>query len=433
LSELSNASMIALVAILIAVSAFFASTETALMSLNRYKLRHRAQNGNRSAKLAEKLLARPDRLIGIILLGNTFANVGAATTTSLLVQRIWGSGDVALWVGTGMMSILMFVFGDLAPKTYGAIHPERLGMPAAWVYAVLVRVLYPVVWAANLAANALLKLLGVSPEQAASHSLTADELRTVVVEASAVIPRRHQSMLINILDLEKVTVDDIMVPRNEIAGIDSESDWDEILDVIRDSSHTRLPVYEGSLDNIIGILHLKRVAQALARGELDKEQFLELARNREPYFVPEGTTLNAQLLNFQRLRRRSALVVNEYGDIQGLVTLEDLLEEIVGEFTTEPGMLHKDIHSEPDGSYVVNGGINVRTLNRRLGWSLPTTGPRTLNGLIVEYLETIPDTGVSLKLGDYAVDILQIADNTVKTVRMRAPVRAPVKDKDKAA
>jgi Mg2+/Co2+ transporter CorB len=413
--------MAALVVVLIAVSAFFASTETALMSLNRYKLRHQAQVGNRSARLAEKLLARPDRLIGIILLGNTFANVGAATTTSLLVQRIWGNGDVALWVGTGTMSILMFVFGDLAPKTYGAIHPERLGMPAAWVYAVLVRVLYPVVWIANLAANALLKVLGVSHEQAASHSLSADELRTVVAEASAVIPRRHQSMLINILDLEKVTVDDIMVPRNEIAGIDAESDWDEILDVIRDSSHTRLPVYEGSLDNIVGILHLKRVAQALARGELDKEQFLELARNREPYFVPQGTTLNAQLLNFQRLRRRSALVVNEYGDIQGLVTLEDLLEEIVGEFTTEPGMLHKDIHSEADGSYVVNGGINVRTLNRRLGWSLPTTGPRTLNGLIVEYLETIPDTGVSLKLGEYAVDILQIADNTVRTVRMRAP------------
>ncbi len=421
MSELSNASMAALVVVLIAVSAFFASTETALMSLNRYKLRHQAQVGNRSARLAEKLLARPDRLIGIILLGNTFANVGAATTTSLLVQRIWGNGDVALWVGTGTMSILMFVFGDLAPKTYGAIHPERLGMPAAWVYAVLVRVLYPVVWIANLAANALLKVLGVSHEQAASHSLSADELRTVVAEASAVIPRRHQSMLINILDLEKVTVDDIMVPRNEIAGIDAESDWDEILDVIRDSSHTRLPVYEGSLDNIVGILHLKRVAQALARGELDKEQFLELARNREPYFVPQGTTLNAQLLNFQRLRRRSALVVNEYGDIQGLVTLEDLLEEIVGEFTTEPGMLHKDIHSEADGSYVVNGGINVRTLNRRLGWSLPTTGPRTLNGLIVEYLETIPDTGVSLKLGEYAVDILQIADNTVRTVRMRAP------------
>jgi Mg2+/Co2+ transporter CorB len=283
----------------------------------------------------------------------------------------------------------------------------------------LVRVLYPVVWAANLAANALLKLLGVSHEQAASHSLSADELRTVVAEASAVIPRRHQSMLMGILDLEKVTVDDIMVPRNEIAGIDAEADWDDILDAIRDSSHTRLPVYEGSLDSIIGILHLKRVAQALARGELDKDRFVALARAREPYFVPSGTSLNAQLLNFQRLRRRSALVVNEYGDIQGMVTLEDLLEEIVGEFTTDPGMLHKDIHAEEGGSYVINGAINVRTVNRRLGWNLPTTGPRTLSGLVVEYLETIPDIGLSVKLGDYSLDILQIADNTVKTVRMR--------------
>jgi len=420
LSDLSVASMVAIIVVLIGLSAFFASTETALMSLNRYRLRHQAQTGNRSARLAEKLLARPDRLIGIILLGNTFANFGAAAVTSLVAIRLWGDTGLAFAIGTGTVSILMFVFGDLAPKTYGAIHPERLALPSVWIYSVLVRVLYPVVWGANLIANALLKLLGVSPEQSAGHSLSADELRTLVAEASALIPRRHQSMLMNILDLEKVTVDDIMVPRNEIAGIDADSDWDDILDTLRDSSHTRLPVYDGSLDNIVGILHLKRVAQALARGELDKEQFIELAKAREPYFVPSGTSLNAQLLNFQRLRRRSALVVNEYGDIQGLVTLEDLLEEIVGEFTTEPGMLHKDIHSEPDGSYVVNGAINVRTLNRRLGWSLPTTGPRTLNGLILEYLETIPDIGVSLKLGDYSLEILQTADNTVKAVRIRA-------------
>jgi Mg2+/Co2+ transporter CorB len=419
MTDLSLTSMLVIIVVLIALSAFFASTETALMSLNRYRLRHQAQSGNHSARLTEKLLSRPDRLIGIILLGNTFANFGAAAVTSLVALRLWGDTGFAFAIGTAVVSILMFIFGDLAPKTYGAIHPERLALPSAWIYSVLVRVLYPVVWMANLAANALLKLLGVSPEQSASHSLSADELRTLVAEASAVIPRRHQSMLMNILDLEKVTVDDIMVPRNEIAGIDAAGDWDDILEVLRSSSHTRLPVYEGSLENIVGILHLKRVAQALARGELDKEQFVKLARGREPYFVPSGTSLNAQLLNFQHLRRRSALVVNEYGDIQGLVTLEDLLEEIVGEFTTDPGMLHKDIHTEADGSYVVNGNINVRTLNRRLGWSLPTTGPRTLNGLILEYLETIPDVGTSLKLGDYACEILQTADNAVRAVRIR--------------
>jgi Mg2+/Co2+ transporter CorB len=278
--------------------------------------------------------------------------------------------------------------------------------------------------------------LGVSREQAASHSLSADELRTVVAEASVMIPRRHQNMLINILDLEKIEVDDIMVPRNEISGIDALADWDDILEGLRSSSHTRIPVYEGSLDKIIGILHLKRVAQALARGELEKEQLIELARSREPYFVPSGTTLNTQLLNFQHLRRRSALIVNEYGDILGLITLEDLLEEIVGEFTTDTGLLHRDIHRDADGSYVVNGSINVRTLNRRLGWSLPTDGPRTLNGMILEYLEDIPDVGTALKIGNQSFEILQIADNTIKTVRIRVatekPAKSPAKSKGAA-
>jgi len=413
--------------VLIGLSAFFSGTETALMSLNRYRLRHQAQSGNRSARLAEKLLARPDRLIGIILLGNTFANFAAAGLMATVAFQQWGDAGVA--ISTIVVSIFMFVFGELTPKTYGAIHPERLALPASWIYAVLVRVLYPLVWVANLAANGLLKMLGVGPEKTATHSLSADELRTVLAEASAMIPQRHQSMLMNILDLEKVTVDDIMVPRNEIAGIDAAADWDDIIEALRSCSHTRLPVYEGGLENIIGILHLKRVAQALARGELDKEKFVALARGREPYFVPSGTSLNSQLLNFQRLRRRSALVVNEYGDVQGLVTLEDLLEEIVGEFTTDPGMLHKDIHTEADGSYVINGGINIRTLNRRLGWSLPTNGPRTLNGLILEYLETIPAVGTSLKLGAHSVEILQTADNTVRAVRIRAAIAISSKSK----
>lgn len=410
--------MLAIIGVLIALSAFFSSTETALMSINRYRLRHAANSGNRSARLAEKLLERPDRLIGIILLGNNIVNIGAASMTSILALRL--GGEPALALATGILTIVVLIFGEITPKTYGALYPERLAYPAAWVYAVLVRALYPVVWVANLITNGILRLLGVSTHRAAQHSLSADELRTVVAEASTVISHSHHRMLTSVLDLEKVTVDDIMVPRVEIAGIDAERDWDDILDAIRTSSHTRIPVYQGNLDNIVGILHLKRVAQAMARGDLDKTRFLELTRDREPYFVPSGTTLNAQLINFQKLRRRSALVVDEYGDIQGLVTLEDLLEEIVGEFTTDPGMLHKDIHAEADGSFVVNGGINVRTLNRRLGWDLPTNGPRTLNGLILEYLETIPELGTSFKLGNYALEILQTADNIVRTVRMRA-------------
>jgi Mg2+/Co2+ transporter CorB len=424
LNELSVAAMVTIILVLVALSAFFSSTETALMSINRYRLRHQAKQGNRSARLVEQLLQRPDRLIGIILLGNNIVNIGAATMTSILALRL--GGEPMLAIGTGILTAVLLIFGEITPKTYGALYPERLAYPAGWVYTVLVRALYPLVWMANLISNGILRLLRVSTAQTASHSLSADELRTVVAEASTVIPHRHQSMLMNILDLEKVTVDDIMIPRNEIAGLDIDADWDDIVELLRTGPHTRLPVYEGSLENIIGILHLKKVAQALAHGKLDKEELLKIARAREPYYVPSGTTLNTQLLNFQHLRRRIALIVNEYGDIQGLVTLEDLLEEIVGEFTTDPGILHKDIHRESGGSYVVNGGINIRTLNRRLGWNLPTTGPRTLNGLILEYLETIPDVGVSLRLGDYSVEILQTADNTVKTARMNA---APIKSK----
>jgi Mg2+/Co2+ transporter CorB len=284
---------------------------------------------------------------------------------------------------------------------------------------VLDKVLYPVVWCANLAANSFLKLFGVSSQQVSNHSLSSDELRTVVAEANTLIPKGHQRMLVSILDLEKITVEDIMIPRNDIAAINASDGWDDILEQLRSSAHTRLPVYEDTLDNVIGILHLKTVAQSLAHGELDKDALVELARSREPFFVPAGTPLNTQLQNFQRNRRRIALVVNEYGDVQGLVTLEDLLEEIVGEFTTDPSTLHREIHAEPNGSYVVSGSVNVRTLNQTLGWTLPTDGPRTLNGLIFEHLESIPEPGTSLKLGTYAVEIMQIADNVVKMARLR--------------
>ncbi len=405
-----------IVFLMIFVAAFFASTETALMSLNRYRLRHKAQSGHRGAKLAEKLLAKPDRLIGVILLGNTIANFAAASLVGSVGYRLYGEPGFA--IATLIASIVMFIIGDLAPKTYGALYPERLALPSTWVYVVLNWVLYPVIWCANLAANSVLRVFGVSARQSASHSLSSDELRTLVAEANSIIPSRHQRMLVSILDLEKITVEDIMIPRNEIAAVNAADEWDDILEQLRNSPHTRLPVYEESLDNVIGFLHLKTVAQALAHGELNKEKLIALARSREPFFVPEGTSLNIQLQNFQRNRRRIALVVSEYGDVQGLVTLEDLLEEIVGEFTTDPSALHREIHAEPDGNYVVSGSISIRTLNRTLGWNLPTDGPRTLNGLILEYLETIPEPGTALRLGHYAVEIMQIADNVVKMARI---------------
>lgn len=414
----------AVLLLLVCLSAFFSSTETALMSINRYRLRHRAREGSIGARAAEQLLERPDRLIGLILVCNNFVNSAAAAIVTVITLSIGGESLAA--VGVGIYTVVLIIFGEVAPKTLGALYPERLALPAALVYQVLLKVLYPVVWITNLIANGVLRLAGVSREKASATSLSQEELRTVVAEASTVIPHRHQRMLMSILDLERINVEDIMVPRNEIAGIDATDDWEDILEQLRDSRHTRIPVYSGNLDSLIGILHMKKVARLLARGEFDRDQLLALARTREPYYVPEGTSLNRQLLNFQRQRRRVAFVVDEYGDVQGLVTLEDLLEEIVGEFTSDTTSLHKSVHKERGGSFVVNAAASVRTLNRKMGWTLPTTGPRTLNGLIVEYLENIPEAGTSLRINDYSIDILQTSENAVKTVRLKPITPPPV-------
>jgi Mg2+/Co2+ transporter CorB len=411
--------LFAALALLLILAAFFAGSETALMSLNRYRLRHQANAGNRGARLAEALLAKPDRLIGLILLLSTIANVTAPMLVGFIALRLGGEFMVA--GGAVTLTLVLLIFCEVAPKTYGAVHPERLALPAAYIYTPLLLVLYPFVWATNLLANGVLRVLGSSQQQV-SNSLSSEELRTVVAEAGAMIPHRHQQMLVSILDLENATVEDIMVPRTEIVGIDVDDDWDKVLEQLRQSQHTRLPVYEGEIDHIIGVLHMKRVVHELARGRLDRDGLIEASNSRDAYFVPSGTTLNMQLLNFQRDRRRMAFVVDEYGDIQGLVTLEDILEEIVGEFTTDPAtMMHKDVHREADGSYVANASTTVRALNRSMRWNLPTDGPKTLNGLIVEFLETIPEPGTTLKLKDYMLEVLQTGENAIKTVRIRPP------------
>jgi Mg2+/Co2+ transporter CorB len=411
--------LFAALGILLLLAAFFAGSETALMSLNRYRLRHRAKMGHRGARLTEALLARPDRLIGLILLLSTVVNVVTPTLVGLITFRM--GGDYLVAAGVIALTFVMLIFCEVAPKTFGALHPESLATPAAYVYTLLLAVLYPFVWATNLLANGVLRLLGAS-RQRASNSLSSEELRTVVAEAGAMIPQRHQQMLMSILDLEKATVEDIMVPRVEIVGIDTEDSWDKILEQLRQSQHTRLPVFEGDIDRIIGVLHMKRVVHELARGRLDHGKLIEAASARDVYFVPSGTPLNTQLLNFQRDKRRLAFVVDEYGDIQGLVTLDDILEEIVGEFTTDPAtMMHKDVHREADGSFVVNASTTVRALNRSMRWNLPIDGPKTLNGLIVEFLETIPEAGTTLKMSDYMLEVLQTADNAIKTVRIRPP------------
>jgi Mg2+/Co2+ transporter CorB len=417
LSDLPLSASLGILLLCIALSAFFSSTETALMSINRYRLRHLAREGSASARATEKLLAQPDRLIGVILLCNNFVNSAAAALVTVISLSIGGESFAA--AGIGMFTIVLIIFGEVAPKTFGALYPERLALPSALVYQFLLKALYPLIWATNLVANGVLRLLGVSQARAGRTSLSTDELRTVVAEASTVIPHRHQLMLMSILDLERINVEDIMVPRSEIYGIDVSDDWDDVMEQLQSSRHTRIPCYDGQLENLVGILHMKKVARLLARDELDRERLVALAKEREPYYVPEGTSLNTQLLHFQRQRRRVAFVVDEYGDVQGLVTLEDLLEEIVGEFTSDPSSLHKDVHKERGDTFVVNASASLRTLNRKMGWTLPTTGPRTLNGLIVEYLETIPEPGTALRIDEYSLEILQTSDNAVKTVRLR--------------
>lgn len=409
-----------LLGVLLVLSAFFSGTETALMSINRYRLRHRARHGSRPAKLAEALLQRPDRLIGLILLGNNFVNIFASSLVTVIALRVGGEGAIA--IGAGLLTLVILIFAEVAPKTLAALYPERLALPAALVYYPLLKVTYPVVWTVNLMANGVLRLLGIRMEQVQGQALSHEELRTVVNEAGALIPKRHQRMLISVLELQDVSVDDIMIPRNEIDGLDLADDWDDLLEQITESQHTRLPLYRGDLDHVVGILHLRSVMRELAEDELTREHLTDKAL--EPYFVPEGTPLHTQLLNFQRAKRRLALVVDEYGDIQGLVTLDDILEEIVGEYTTDPADVYRDVQQEPDGSFMVSGAANIRELNRMMGWRLPTDGPKTLNGLIVERLETIPEAGSRLQLSGYHLEVVQTADNAVRSVRLRPPPRA---------
>ena len=402
-----------LLIVLLLLSAFFSGSETALVSLNRYQLRHKAREGHRGARLADKLLQRPDRLIGLILLGNNLVNFSAASLVAIIAFEMGGEPAVAL--GTLLLTLVVLIFSEAAPKTMAALHPERLAYPAAMIYYPLLKITYPIVWLTNVASNGVLYLLGVRTAGAELQPLTREELRTVVHEAGSRISGRYQQMLLSILDLEKVTVDDVMVPHNEIVGIDLANEIAEIEAIISRSEHTRLPVYEDNVDNVVGILHLRRLANMAPRS-FDKTSIRQLLD--EPYFVPEGTPLSKQLIQFQRRRERVALVVDEYGDIQGIVTLEDILEEIVGEFTTDPADQIEDVVREGPDSFLVNGTANIRELNRAQGWDLPTDGPKTLNGLILELLETIPEPSTCLKISGYPLEIVASDGNRVRTVRI---------------
>jgi Mg2+/Co2+ transporter CorB len=421
--DIPLAGLLGLLAVLLVLSAFFSGSETALMSLNRYKLRHKARAGHRGAKIAEELLERPDRLIGLILLGNNAVNISASALVGVVSVQI--GGELGFAIGTAVLTLVVLIFAETAPKTMAALHPERVAFPAAYIYFVLLKVLYPLVWLTNVMANAVLYLLGLRNTDTDGYALSREELRTVVYEAGARISGKYRQMLVSILDLEKVTVDDVMVPHNEIIGINLDDDEDEIQKTIAESQHTRLPVYRDDIDQVIGVLHLRNLAN-VADKRVSKDMLKALVS--EPYFVPEGTPLSMQLVQFQRRRERIAMVVDEYGDIQGIVTLEDILEEIVGEFTTDPADDEDDVVKDRADSFLVDATANIRELNRSQDWELPTDGPKTLNGLIVEMLETIPKPDTCLKINGYPIEIVEADDNRIRSVRVGQRVKASIPD-----
>lgn len=414
MDDIPISTLFGILILLIFVSAFFSAAEIGMLTLNRYRLRHLAESGHRGARIARRLLTRPDRLLGLILLGNNLANIAASSVATILALQLYGEPAIA--VAAFLLTMLILIFAEVAPKTLAAMNPERVAFPVAYILLPMLTLLYPVVWIVNVVANLFLRLLGVSIHGSRAVKITSEELRAIVMEAGALMPETHQDMLLAILDLEKITVEDVMVPRGEIEGIDLDAEWDEIVAQLATSHYTRVPVYHGNLDKIIGIVHLRKVLHLMRNNNFNREELMKILL--EPYFVPEGTPLSTQLLNFRAVKRRVALVVNEYGDIVGLVTLEEILEEIVGDFTSPAPGASDEVQPQEDGSYLVNGSTNIRDLNRRLNWKLPTTGPKTLNGLITEYLEDLPEPGTSLMLDGYQVEIIRTRGTAVQTARI---------------
>ena len=418
MDEISTGSLIVALMVFLVLSAFFSIAETSMMALNRYRLKHLVRTGNRGARLAANLLARTDRLLGVVLLGNNLINAGAAALVTYLSFRFFGESELSLSLGTLAVTFAILIFSEITPKVIGATYPERIALPAAYVLTPLLKLVYPVVWFVNLFVAGLLKLLRLKTGQnAQTHKLTQEELRTLVLEGGNFLPQRHQKMLLNLFDLESIAVEDIMVPRSQIDAIDIGSSAEELRRQVGTSNHTRIPVYQDRIENIVGVLHVRKFLNMAEADNLTPERLRQITR--EPYFVPLGTSLLTQLQNFQENHDRIGLVVDEYGELMGLVTLEDILEEIVGEFTTQsPLATSVRYRRQPDGSIIVDGGSLLRDLNRKLGTHFPIGGPKTLNGLILEHFEDIPEAGTSMKLGDQPLEIVQIHDRVVRSVRL---------------
>jgi Mg2+/Co2+ transporter CorB len=413
--DFSVASLVSILIILLIFSAFFAGTETALMRLNRYKLKHQVRAGNRAAKIIDNLLKKPDMLIGLILLGNNLVNFTAVALVTMIALKMGGESSVA--IATLILTVFVLIFCDAAPKTLAALYPERLAFPSAFIYYPLMIISYPVVRLISALSNGLLWIIGVRTDDAKESSINNDELRTIVHEAGTLITRNYRSMLLNILDLEKVTVDDVMVPHTEVIGIDIQDDISEIREVIINSEHTLLPVFRENINQVFGIIHLRKLANLSGKNLFQKKDIEKLSF--EPYFIQEGVSLNTQLIEFRRSKQRFALVVDEYGDIQGIVTMADILEEIVGEFTTDPTNKNEEFRKESDNCFLVNGNANIRDLNKALNWKIPSSNAKTINGLILEHLGDIPEPKTRINISDYSLEVIAGNENFIHSVRIK--------------
>jgi len=428
LNETSLGLLFAALALLILISAFFSSSETSMMSLNRYRLKHLKGTGHRGAGRAISLLQRPDRLIGLILIGNNLVNILASAIATVIAIRLFGDAGIA--IATLVLTLVILIFAEITPKTIAALHPERVAFPASLILVPLLKLLMPLVLSINWLTNGILKLMGFSPDQSGDDAVSQEELRTIVTESASMIPSRHRRMLVNILDLEQMTVNDIMAPRNEIYGIDIEAPDEAIMRQLKNSEHTRLPIYRDDINQIEGVFHMRNLSQVLDGGRLVRSKLLAAAD--AAYFIPENTPLNTQLLHFQRQKKRLGMVVDEYGDILGLVALEDILEEIVGEFTSNLVEQNEEITRHPDGSTTCSGTVSIRDLNRQRRWDLPTDGPKTLSGLALEALEAFPSAQAAVRIEGYQLDIEEIAKTHISRLRI-TPLDAVATASDKPA
>ncbi len=418
MDDFSLSTLFVALLIILICSGFFSSSETAMMAINRYRLNHLVRKGNKSAKLAATLLAKTDRLLGSILLGNTLLNVAAATLAEMIVLRLFGhDSSTALLIGSLTVTFVILVFAEIMPKVVAASHAERVALPSSYILAVIIKLFYPVVFIATSLVRGMLWLLHIKVQtDHAHHKLSLEELRSLVLEAETFLPRKHQKMLLNLVDLERITVNDVMVPRNQIEALNINADPSELRQQIITCHHTLLPVYAEAASNIIGILHIKRVLPLLMEQALDATQFRDILQ--DAYFIPSDTPLLKQLQQFQERQARMGLVVDEYGELLGLVTLENILEEIVGEFTTQSPAQTGRFLRQDDGSLLLDGGSSLRELNRKLGLHFPLGEAKTLNGLILEHLQDIPEAGTSVKIGDYPIEIIQTQDRAVKVARI---------------